>query len=614
MMQSFRNAAKPVVLLITITFLTWMIVDLSGLTGSGGFLTNTSVGSVNGEKIDSRLYQEAVQNAVTQRGGGLSIEELEQVRNEVWEQLIQNVSLTTEFKRRNITVTPEEVVDAIRNVPPDEVRSAPDFQTDGQFDMSKYQRWIVSPVGQQYIPSLEARYSEELKRRKLLVAITADVYLSDAALWDRYRDQKEQAKIALTALVGQSLISDTAVSVTPAEVEAYYAANKKEFERPRSAFMSFVSVPRVLDASDSAAALARVQAVRAEVVAGAPFAEVAKRESSDGSAANGGELGTFGRGQMVPPFDAAAFSMPLNALSQPVATDFGYHLIEVTTRTADSATARHILIPFELAGAHRDMVDAQADSLEALAAEQLDPAALDTVARALRLPIGQTGPVQEGSRVLLGPFVVPDAGAWSLRAKPGETSPVIEGETAFYVFRLDSLAPAGTPELAQIRGVVERQARELKKEEKAKEMAKALVARVKAGTPLATASEAMGLSHREFPAFARVAPPLSNAKLVGAIFGLTDGQTSDVITTDEGLYVVQMNQRLPADTLAFEASKETLRAEAIQGLRQERIRQYLASLRAAAKIVDRRDALFKTNAQIEAAAPLQQPGQTSSPF
>ena len=157
-------------------------------------------------------------------------------------------------------------------------------------------------------------------RRKLLVAITADVYLSDAALWDRYRDQKEQAKISLTAIIGQSLISDTAVTVTPAEVEAYYAANKKEFERPRAAFMSFVSVPRVLDASDSAAALARVQAVRAELVGGAPFAEVAKRESSDGSAANGGELGTFGKGTMVPPFDAAAFSLPLNTLSQPVQT------------------------------------------------------------------------------------------------------------------------------------------------------------------------------------------------------------------------------------------------------------------------------------------------------
>lgn len=610
MMQAFRNAAKPVVLLITITFLVWMIVDLSGITGTGGFLSNTSVGSVNGQKIESRLYSAAVQNAITQKGGSLGMDELEQVRNDVWEQLIQNVSLTSEIKRRNITVTADEVADVLRNVPPDEVQTAPDFQTNGKFDMSKYQRWLASPVGQQFIPQLEARYREELMRRKLLVAITADAYLSDPALWERYRDQKELAKISLTAIIGQSLISDTAVSVTPAEVEAYYAAHKKEFERPRSSFMSFVSVPRSLDASDSAAALARVTAIRAEIVGGAPFAEVARRESSDGSAANGGELGTFAKGSMVAPFDSAAFSLPLNTLSQPVKTGYGYHLIEVSKRTADSATARHILIPFELAGKHRDQVDAMADSLERLGAEHLDPAALDTVARVLRLPIGQTGPVQEGSRVLLGPYVIPDAGAWSMRAKQGETSPVIEGETAFYVFRLDSIAEAGTPTLQQIRGTVERQAREQKKAEKAKAIAADLVARVKAGTPLPDASKALGLSNREFPAFARVSPPINNAKLVGAIFGLRDGQTSDVIETDEGLYVVQMIQRLPADSLAFTTQKDQLRAEAIQGLRQERIRQYLASLRKAAKVVDKRDALFKTNAQIEAAAPIVPTGTT----
>ncbi len=480
MMQAFRNAAKPVVLLITITFLVWMIVDLSGITGSGGFMTNTSVGSVNGQKIDSRLYSAAVQNAVTQKGGSLGMDDLEQVRNDVWEQLIQNVSLTSEIKRRNITVTADEVADVLRNVPPDEVQTAPDFQTNGKFDMSKYQRWLASPVGQQFIPQLESQYREELMRRKLLVAITADAYLSDAALWERYRDQKELAQISLTAIIGQSLISDTAVSVTPAEVEAYYAAHRKEFERPRSSFMSFVSVPRGLDASDSAAALARVTAVRAELVGGAPFAEVARRESSDGSAANGGELGTFAKGAMVAPFDTAAFSLPLNTLSQPVKTSFGYHLIEVTKRTADSATARHVLIPFELAGTHRDQVDAMADSLERLGAEHLDPAALDTVARVLRLPIGQTGAVQQGGRVLLGPYVIPDAGAWSMRAKQGETSPVIEGETAFYVFRLDSIAEAGTPTLQQIRGTVERQAREEKKDEKAKAIANELIGRVKA--------------------------------------------------------------------------------------------------------------------------------------
>ena len=72
-----------------------------------------------------------------------------------------------------------------------------------------------------------------------------------------------------------------------------------------------------------------------------------------------------------------------------------------------------------------------ADSLERLAAEHLDPAALDTAARALKLPIGQTGPVQEGTRVLLGTAVIPDAGVWAFQAKVGETSPVIDGEAVF---------------------------------------------------------------------------------------------------------------------------------------------------------------------------------------
>ena len=65
-------------------------------------------------------------------------------------------------------------------------------------------------------------------------------------------------------------------------------------------------------------------------------------------------------------FDSAAFALPLNTLSQPVLSQFGYHLIEITSRKGDKAKGRHILIPIEVAGAHRDQLDAQADSLEKL--------------------------------------------------------------------------------------------------------------------------------------------------------------------------------------------------------------------------------------------------------
>ena len=95
MMQAFRNAAKPVVLLITITFLTWMIVDLSGAHRIGRVPDEHLRRIGQREKIDSRtLLRRRSRTPSPSVGAALGIDELEQVRNEVWEQLIQNVSLT----------------------------------------------------------------------------------------------------------------------------------------------------------------------------------------------------------------------------------------------------------------------------------------------------------------------------------------------------------------------------------------------------------------------------------------------------------------------------------------------------------------------------------------
>ncbi len=615
MMQAFRNAAKPVVILITVTFMIWMVVDLSGITGSGGIFSRTSVGSINGDAVDLRTYQQAVQNATTERqqqiGRSLTLEETQQVRDQVWEGFIQSSVLHDEITKRNISVTSDEVAQLIAAVPPPEVQQAPDFQTNGQFDPTKYQAWLGSAVGQQYIPYLEARYRDEILRAKLLRNVTADVYLSDPSLWERWRDQHETVTIALTPLVPNRVIADSVVQVGADEVDAYYKAHRDEFDRPATAFLSYLAVSRVLDASDSAAALAHARDLRAEIQGGAPFDEVARRESSDQvSAPKGGDLGTFGHGEMVKEFDEAAFSLPLNTLSDPVRSDFGYHLIEVTKRTADSVTARHILVPFELAGAHRDLVDAQADSLEQLAADHLDPAVLDTASRALKLPIGQAAPVQKGSQVVVGQELLADPGIWAFQAQVGETSPVIESPDAFYVFRLDSLHEAGIPPLEKIRDGVTAAVIEAKKDTLALAEAQALVRRVLGGETLAAASEAMGLQHREFPAFTRIQPPLPNPKLIGTAFGLPVGALSQPIVTSEGIYVIRILAHAPADSAAFREQLDQFQARELRTARDDRVRYFLSSLRDAAKVKDERGEVFKTNAQIEADSP-QQPATSS---
>jgi peptidyl-prolyl cis-trans isomerase D len=603
MMQAFRNAAKPLMVVVAFTFFAWLVLDLSGITGGTGLLTQTSVGKVNGRSIDARTYQNIVQQSIDARqrqsSSSMGLEDYQQVRDEVWDQIVQSNVLNAEYQRRGISVTDDEIVQALRNSPPPEFRNIPEFQTDSQFDLAKYQRWLTSSVAQQYLPSLEAQYRDELLRAKLFRLVTSDIYLSDAALWQRYRDEHEMVKVGLTAIIPRNAVPDSTIQVSDAEVAAYYKAHQDEFQRPRTAYLSYVALPRITSSADTAAVRARADSARAEILGGAPFADVARRESSDSATATkGGDLGEWTKGSMDPAFDSAAFSLPLHTVSQPVLSQFGFHLIEITSRKGNKAKGRHILFPIEVTGAHRDRLDAQADSLEHLGAERNDPAALDTVARVLKLPIGHTMPVQQGSKVQIGQLVVPDAGVWAFQAKRGDTSPVIETSFAYYLFRLDSLQPAGVPPLAQIRPAVVSLVRDQRKWDAARKLAREYIKRVDDGSSLAQAAAAMKLPHREFGPFSRLTPPLTNPVVVGTAFGLKKGEHSGVLDTKEGLYVIEALDHQKADSAAFVKELDQYRARLIGAAKQERVRNYLAALRKSAKIVDNREKVLRTTTQV----------------
>lgn len=600
-MQAFRNAAKPLMVVLAVTFFAWLVVDLSGISGSTGLLTRTTVGKVNGQSIDARTYQTVVQQNVDARQrqspGALGLEDYQQIRDEVWEQFVQNNVLDAEYRRRGITVGEDEIVEALRSSPPPEFEKIPEFQTDSQFDLAKYQRWLTSSVAQQYLPSLEAQYRDQLLRSKLLRIVTADIYLSDAALWEQYRDEHETVKIGLTAVIARNIIPDSSVTLSDPEISAYYKAHLEGFTRPTTAYLSFVALPRRLTASDTADARARADSLRAEIAGGAPFADVARRESTDSvSAARGGDLDEWTRGTMDPAFDSAAFKLPLNTVSQPVLSGFGFHLIEMTSRKGTKAKGRHILIPIEVSGAHRDQLDAQADTLERLGAEKADPAALDTVARALKLPVGHSGPVQEGTKVQLGNLVVPDAGIWAFTTKPGHTGPVIDTEIAFYVFRLDSLKPSGVPPLNEIRQVVAAQARADKKLDLGRKVAQRYQQRIEAGGTLAAVADSMKLPYKDFGPFSRVNPPLTDPVVVGTAFGLDVKERSGMLDTKEGVYFLEVLSHTKADSAGFVKELDAYRARMINLARQDRVRSYLEALRQAAKVVDNRKKVLQQQA------------------
>jgi peptidyl-prolyl cis-trans isomerase D len=606
MMQAFRNSTKVIAVVFAVILLVWLLGEVSGLGNSVGASGARTVGKINGQSIDTRTYEARVRQVTDQQQranpAALSLEDQEQIRNQVWEEFLATSILESQYRKHGLTVTQDEVAEAVKNNPPEQLQQTPEFQTDGKFDLAKYQRWLTSSAATPYVDAIGEQYRDILLRNKLLRIVTADVVLSDAALWERYRDEHEQVKIALTAIVPRNVIPDSAVAITPEEVTAYYRAHEAEFKRPATAFLSYVRLDHTPSASDTAAALERARKIRQDIVGGELFDEAAKRESSDTVSGNkGGDLGEWTRGQFAAPFDSAAFSMPLNTLSEPVLTEFGYHLIEVTSRKGDKAKGRHILIPIELAGAHRDAIDAETDTLDRITSTQTDGAALDSVARVLRLPIGRTAPVQKGSRVLVGSTVVPDAGVWAFQARPGQLSQVIDAPDAAYVFRLDSLEPEGVPPIERIRPAVEFTVRDQKKRALARRVADDFLKRVAEGSTPEQAAKALNVAHKEFGPFTRLSPPLDIPELVGAAFGLPAGQRSGVIETKDGLYVIKSLEHIPADSAAFVKDLDSFRATTIRAVREDRVRNYLAALRAEAKVVDNRDkVLQQTTAQQQA--------------
>lgn len=148
-----------------------------------------------------------------------------------------------------------------------------------------------------------------------------------------------QQESTLASLLYQHLVETS----KPAEeqLKAWYGAHQNEFETAtaRHILVRFQGsrVPLKEGQKDLTPeeALSRAEALRQRIVKGEDFAAVAKAESDDtGSGKNGGDLGTFGKGRMIPEFEKAVFSIPVGEVSQPVKTQFGYHLIQVQKRGA----------------------------------------------------------------------------------------------------------------------------------------------------------------------------------------------------------------------------------------------------------------------------------------
>jgi peptidyl-prolyl cis-trans isomerase D len=601
-----RSAAKYIWWAIAILFLvTFVFLDQSGLTGkkvSGG----TSVATVNGTDITYESYLQATQGRIRQEqegagGKSLTLDQERKIEDDTYNEMVTDILLNQEYKRRGITVTDAEIQQAALASPPQQLAQSPEFQTEGQFDFEKYRRFLTSPMAKQQgvLLQLEAYYRDELPKRKLFEQIANPVYVTDAQLWRAYQDSHDSAQVSYVSF-DPATIPDSAVHIADVDIKAYFDSHQKELgDRPGRAVVSLVTIPRKVTASDTAIARAKAEALRAQIEAGGSFDEIAKKESADSaSAVKGGLLGRVGRGQFVKAFEDAAYALKPGELSQLVLSPFGFHIIKVDEHKGDSLTVRHILVRIVQSDSTAAQTDREADSLSKAASID-KPSEFDSVARSLRLPVGHAVAIESDPLTWNGKYV-PGGSAWAFGgAKAGETSDLIDADDAYYLVRLDSLHEGGKPTLEGVRDDIRRELVQKKKIDMLIPRAQQLADAVRGGRTLEAAAQAAGLRLEKSPAFARTTqvPSLGQTtEAIGTAFGAAVGSVAPPAKGQNDVIVMRVDRRVLADRAAFEKEKQQQREQMLERVRQQRVQQYVASLRDAAKIEDNRR-LVKQNAR-----------------
>jgi parvulin-like peptidyl-prolyl isomerase len=592
-------------LAVAIAFVALMVFEWGmDLTGqSGAQLTGGEIGSVNREAISFEEYNATYRSLYDQQSqfvsGPIGPALTREIEDAAFEQIVMQKLITQELARRGIVVTDEEVRQAARFEPPPSVRSDPAFLTDGQFDLAKYHSYMSSPaVPVETLLALEAYYRGVIPQTKLYFQQTSGIYVPDEQLWRMWRDTRDSVTVRYLAFDPSARIPDEGVSVSENEIRAFYDENKDDFVRPARATVKFVTIDARPNAADTAAALERVQRLRSEIDDGADFAEIAAIESADSLSAQEGGLVTVQRGQTAPALDKAVFSTAIGTLSEPIQSQFGYHLIRVESRSGDEAEFRHIMIPIELSYEHEDDLFVVADSIDALS----ETLTLDAIGTQLGLTV-QEADLLPGLVFLPGIGQADDGADWVFNeAEAGEVSEVFETPQAFYAVELVSRDEERSQTIDEARATIRTALIIRKKVDRTMQIARDAVDRIRGGESLEAVAGSVGVEVREAGPFARsdVVPGLGQMNAaIGTAFGLQPGEISGAIDADRQVYIIQTLSRTDASREAWEEQKATQRAQVGQALAQQRWEDFLTALREDARVVDSRAELQRQQDELQ---------------
>jgi len=612
---------------------TWMIKVILGAIvivfvfwGVGSYTSQRSVkvASVNGEIISLDDYRATYNRLLDQMrrnfGNNLNDELLRTLglEKQALEQLIDRRLMLQAAEELKIRVADGELVDAVRSIPA--------FQANGNFDPDRYRRVLganrIAPE------EFELSQREDMVIAKLNSLITGSAKVSDLEIESVFKS--ENASVELSYLLFDPGTYDkispdmeavrgyfeenkekyktepmrkarylhfdrkqylSRVEVTEGEIADYYENHLEEYQVPKTveARHILIKVDPQASPEDEQKARARIEEILEMARGGQDFAELARKYSEGPSRDRGGFLGEFRRDVMVKPFADVAFSTPAGEISDPVRTQFGWHLIKVEkvnpakTKSLGEAGAE---IKNKLADERAGYI--AYDEAEAVFESIFDGEDLDAAARTRNLAVTTTDLFDRGGpEKNVGNRAQFAQAAFDLPI--GDVSEIIDLGDGYYLIQPTEEQPARIPELDAVIENVKADLVAKLQREAAVEDARAALAEVKAGKKLGTVASAYGLEPESTGYFKRndAVEGIGRETAVAAVaFNLSESSKwpDDVVETSRGVYLLQFKGARTADLSELEGQKDAIRQRLLQQKQYRAVEAWLDSRREKSEI------------------------------
>jgi len=613
MFQTLRKMIVPIIGIVLVFFIAMIVLEWGlGFTGSQKNLDRNLAAVINGEDVPWQMYNQIFDNllkteAQNTPNGDVSDERRMQLHQKAWQQLVHDRVLLQEVGKRDIKVTPDEIYSYLKYSPPPELQAVPNFQTDGKFDYQKYMSAMADPQASPFWASIEPFIQSDIMKLKLQESVIQAAVVSEEEVKQSYLDANETVKVGVIN-VGFERFSRPTPETPDSEMHAYFDAHPNDYHLDERRTLNVALLEKEPKPYDWEVSFNKAKQIYDSIKAGADFAEMAKTYSQDASSKQGGDLGWFNEGQMVPEFDKMVFGMRPNDISEPVKTKFGWHIIKLHERKEEKGTASGKTEPEMLKKAHASHILIKADLSQETKdelynrIEKFRAAALKSgfvkAAEDQKMPLKMTQPFFRNRNIqYIGNN--PAVSDFTFDHEMNSISDLMENNSAYFVVQVSQIIPAGPASYDDAHEKVQMDLLKFKVTTMCRDTANAIWADIQAGTPIEKAAKKHGAEYTVVDPFKRddfVKELRRDPQAIGAAFSMKQpGELKGPTEHSQGVVILKLLERTTPDLTDFNTKRDSVYNDLMMHKQQDLYTHWFDKLVKNSKIVNNVEKALQEN-------------------